>query len=545
MPDAHDLIREYEMLVGQRGTWETHWQDIAEVVLPHSREFTTIREEKGSKRQDKVFDSTAPIALERFGAALDSLLTPRAQKWHRLRATLPELNEDIEVMRWFDAVNDLLFRYRYVTSANFEGEIGKTRLQLGAFGTGALFIDEASVRGFRYSGLHLADLFFAVNHQGIVDTVFRRIQMTAHAARMKPEWEGLLPDKIMKCTNPYIDYEFLHVVKPRMDYDPTRADFMGMPYASYYISMEGKVMLDEGGYNQFPYSISRYTQAPRETYGRSPAMAALPDIRMLNEMSKSDIRAVHKLVDPPLLIHDDGILGAGSMSVNLDPGQINYGGVSPDGRQLIQPLQTGARVDIADSKMDQRRRAINDTFLVTLFQILVDQPSMTATEALIRAREKGELLGPTLGRQQSEALGPMIEREIGILERQGLIPEMPGLLIEAEGEYDIVYDSPLNRLQRSEELIGISRTLETIAPFAQADPNVLRIFNTQEIVKIAADINGVPAKVLRSDDELEAMMQSEAAANQEAQTLQQIPVAASAAKDLAQAQALLREPVAV
>ena len=45
-------------------------------------------------------------------------------------------------------------------------------------------------------------------------------------------------------------------------------------------------------------------------------MMALPDIKMLNEMAKTDIRAVHKLIDPPILLHDDGILGGGATTVN-------------------------------------------------------------------------------------------------------------------------------------------------------------------------------------------------------------------------------------
>ena len=155
-------------------------------------------------------------------------------------------------------------------------------------------------------------------------------------------------------------------------------------------------------------------------------MMALPDVKMLNEMAKTDIRAVHKLVDPPLLLHDDGIMGNGAMQINMTPGGINFGGVNRDGRQLIQPLQTGSRVDINEQKMEQKRNAIDDAFLVTLFQILVETPRMTATEALIRSQEKGMLLTPTMGRQESEALGPLIEREIELLMTNGQLPPMLG-----------------------------------------------------------------------------------------------------------------------
>jgi hypothetical protein len=77
------------------------------------------------------------------------------------------------------------------------------------------------------------------------------------------------------------------------------------------------------------------------------------------------------------------------------------------------------------------RAIINDSFLVTLFQILIDSPQMTATEVLQRAQEKGALLSPTMGRQQSEFLGPTIERELDVLAQQGMIPPMPAILQQA------------------------------------------------------------------------------------------------------------------
>ncbi len=118
------------------------------------------------------------------------------------------------------------------------------------------------------------------------------------------------------------------------------------------------------------------------------------------------MRAAHKIVDPPLLLQEDGVLQA----FNTRPGALNYGGVNERGEQMVRPLETGARVDIGMDMMDQRRKVINDAFLITLFQILVEAPNMTATEAMLRAQEKGALLAPTMGRQQSEMLGPMIER---------------------------------------------------------------------------------------------------------------------------------------
>lgn len=542
MKDATDLIRTYENLKGLRGTWEQHWEEIAERILPRQMGFVGQRTD-GEKRTQKIFDSKPQIALERFGAVMDSLLTPRQQRWHNLRTTNEELNRDFEVRDWFYKVNNILYQARYEPRANFAGQNFERWISTGAFGTGALFIDyDTKNPGLRYRCVNLRDLFMLENHQGVIDTVYRLFQYTARQA-VQAFGEKNLPESILKCLEqPNMvnkKHDFLHCVKPRTDYMPGRMDSRGRPWASYYICLKDKVVVQEGGYTTFPYSVSRYVTAPDEVYGRSPAMNALPDIKMLNEMSRTDIRAVHKLIDPPILLHDDGILGNGAITVNMKPGGLNPGGVDRNGRQMIQPFSTGARVDINEAKMEQRRASIDDAFLVTLFQILIETPRMTATEALIRAQEKGMLLTPTMGRQQSEALGPMIERELDLLAANRMLPPVPDILHEAGGEYEIVYDSPMSRMQRAEELVGVQRTMELLAPFAQINPDVLDIFDPDALATLTAEVSGVPTPVLRSTEAVQQIRAQRAQQQQAAMQAQMAQPIAAAMKDVAQANSLL------
>lgn len=530
-----EVIREHEEMAGNRGVWEEHWREIAERVLPRENWFQASDKTPGDKRTEKVFDATAGLALERFAAAMESMLTPRTMRWHKLTTSDPFLAEDQSVKEYLDAVTDILFRVRYSPRANFASQVHENYMSLGAFGSGALFTDDIVGVGIRYKSIHLSEIFFSENHAGVVDKVHRKFEMTARQAAERWGSENL-PEKIRAALEktPERKFEFLHCVKPNLERNPRRRDYRGMPFVSYYVSMEERMMLQEGGYNSFPYAISRYVTAPKEVYGRSPAMTVLPDIKMINEMSKTVIRAAHKIVDPPLLLQEDGVLQA----FNTRPGALNYGGVDDQGRQVVQPLQSNARVDIGMEMMEQRRRVINDAFLITLFQILVETPNMTATEAMLRAQEKGALLAPTMGRQQSEMLGPLIERELDILGRAGILPPMPDALIERGGEVDIEYVSPLNRSQRAEEGVAILRTLEAVTPLAQLDPSVMMIFKADEIARQLADINGVPAKIMRSPQELEAMMEEQRQQAEAQALLQAAPIAASSAKTLAETAAV-------
>jgi len=526
-----EIMRDYEQMQSARGVWEEHWREIAERVLPRQNWFAASDKTPGEKRTEKIFDATAGLALERFAAAMESMLTPRTMKWHKLKTSNVALLDNIQVQAYLDEVTNILFQVRYNPKANFASQVHETYMSLGAFGTGAIFIDDIPGTGIRYKSINLSEIYVAENHVGVVDKVVRKFPFTARQAAQKWGYERM-PDKIKTALEkqPEREFEFLHCVKPNMDKQASRRDYRGMDWLSYYVCHEARMIMSEGGYNSFPYAVSRYVTAPKEVYGRSPAMTVLPDIKMINEMSKTVLRAAHKIVDPPLLLQEDGVLQA----FNTRPGALNFGGVDEQGRQVVQPLQTGARVDIGMDMMEQRRKVINDAFLITLFQILVESPNMTATEAMLRAQEKGALLAPTMGRQQSEMLGPLIERELDILARAGVLPAMPEVLREAGGDVEIEYVSPLNRAQRAEEGVAILRTLEAVAPLAQIDPSVMMIFKPEEIARELSEINGVPAKILRSQEEVEEMKAAQAQQAEAQAILQAAPVAANSAKTLAE-----------
>jgi hypothetical protein len=531
---AREVIKRHEMLAGDRVNWESHWQEIAERVLPRmSREFQSLGvRTPGEKRTELMFDSTAALGLERFSSVLDSMITPQGSKWHRLRASVPALNKSPRVLRYFDEVTDILFRYRYAPRANFVSQNLENWLSLGAFGTGGVFVDRLAGGGLRYKAINLAEWFFLENHQGQIDTAHRKFRMTARQVMQKfTKDSDNIPERVARLASdrPEDEVEFIHCVKPRSDLDPTRMDYRGMAYTSYYVCLEGPTMVREEGYSTFPVPVSRYVTAPGEVYGRSPAMMVLPNIKVLNEQKKTALKVGHRLADPIILAHDDGVLDMFS----LTPGTQVPGGIDAQGRKLVASLDMpNGQLPALDKMMEQERMVINDAFLVSLFQILVQTPSMTATEVLERTREKGMLLAPTMGRQQSEYLGPLIERELDVLARDGLLPQMPQELVEAAGDYTVQYDSPLSRTMRSEEASGFMRWLETSLNVAAQtqDPSALDWVDFDTAQPELADILAVPNRWVATSEQVAEKRQGRQQAGQTQQLIQSLPGIAAMAK---------------
>lgn len=524
---ANEVIEDFNRQAGHRYNEESHWREIAERFIPNHREAfnnsTTHAAEltKGNKRMEYIFDSAPITALGRFAAICDSLLTPQNTVYQRISADNSDLAKIRRVKLYFEDTTNILFKFRYASKANFKSQNNQIFQGLGAFGSSSMFTDDAdSGRGFRYKACHLSEIFFVENHQGIVDKVFRHFPLTARQAVQK--FGENCPKEIqdIEKKDPMKYFFFIHRVQPNTDRDPQRLDAKGMMYESIYVCKEHKCVVQEGGYNTLPYQASRYNKAPGETYGRSPAMEALPSNKTLQEMKKTYLKVGHRISDPVLLLHDDGVLD----NVDLTPGSQNWGGVDANGRPLVQTLPTG-NYNVSKDMMDSEKSAINDAFLISLFQILTENPQMTATEVIERTREKGILMNPTFGLIQSEYLDPLAERELDILSRQGLLPEMPPELLEAEGEYKITYDSPMSRALKSEETSAIFRALEWAMGMATTtgDPAWLDPFDAEAIVPEVSYNLGVPTRYMRSLEKLQSMRAARAETAQAQEDIQRAP----------------------
>lgn len=531
-------LAQLTLLKNDRWAFEEQWNEVVDRVLPRHPGFNRGKRQPGTVRTSKMFDATASLGLRHFSAAMDSMITPRTQKWHGLKPETEDLADDPNVKAYLEQVTNVLFTMRYRWRAAFQQNMGEVYTSLGAFGSGGLMIeDSVSRNGALYRRVPIQRLYFAENDQGVVDKAYMCWPLTVRQAARKFGKQNLPvgmanllerePEKV---------FDFLHVVQPRFDRDVTKVDPQNMPFESLWIAIEGGKIVNRGGFRTFPVPVARFYADDDSQYGASPAMDALPDINMVNEMERTNIKGAQKAVDPPLLLPEDGALEG----FDLRSGSLNWGGMDDKGNELVKPLLTGQRVDIGIEYTNQKREVINLAFYVNLFQILVDSPQMTATEVLQRAQEKGILLAPSMGRVQSDMLGSMIEREIDIAYHAGLLPPMPDELIEAGGGVSVEYDSPLNRAMRAEEGISVLRWQQASAPFIQADPKAARVMNSEQIVRGLADIYSVPSKFVNTEEVVQKQDQADQQQAQAAALLQAAPVAAGAAKDLADATATVQ-----
>ena len=527
------LKRRFDKLKANRQNWETHWQEVADYMLPRKADVTKTRS-KGDKRTELIFDSSPLQSVDLLAASLHGMLTNPSTPWFTLRYKDQEIENDDEAKLWLESATDAM--YVAFNRSNFQQEIFELYHDLITFGTACMFVQDDDEDTLKFSTRHINEIYIAENEKGKVDTVYRLFKMSVRAAFQQFGEAISTSTKGLITKDPYEEISILHAVYPRNDFDPKKQDRKNMPFESVYMEYKNLNELSVAGFKEFPFVVPRYLKASHEIYGRSPAMTALPDVKMLNEMSKTTIKAAQKQVDPPLLVPDDGFL----LPVRTVPGGLNF--YRSGTRDRIEPLNIGANNPLGLNMEEQRRNSIRNVFYVN--QLMMQQgPQMTATEVIQRNEEKMRLLGPVLGRLQSELLKPLIDRCFAIMVRKNVFPQAPEII--SGRDVEIEYVSPLAKAQKSTELQSIIRGIEIMGQLANVAP-VFDYINFDNLVKHLTNIIGIPQKVLKTNSEVLAEREAKQEQAQQMQEMQQLQQVAKAGGDIAPlAKALPQEAQAV
>lgn len=475
----------------------SHCQEVAEYIFPIRASFNTERTE-GDKRNQKILDSTGSLGHQTLASGMHGMASNPASQWFTIKTDDEELNENDKVRTWLTDVTDRMFARMHSTQSSITTHLHELYLDLAAFGTAVMFIgqtDEEILFQTRFLGECVID----ENAEGRVDTVIRSFKMTARQVVQK--WgEAASEDTKKFVLDGKLDQkiDLLHAVFPRSDRDE-RETPDNMPFASIYLERKGEHKLQEGGFEEFPYAVPRWFKAAGEKYGRSPAMTALADVKMLQQMMATTIKAAQKSADPPLLVPHGDVIGP----VRTVPGGLTF--YRPGSGSMIQPLVTGANFNLSFEMMRDVRQRIASAFYVDQLQFSFDT-KMTATEVMQRTEERMRLLGPILGRMESELLGPIITRVFGIMTRAGEFPPQPE---ELDGvEWRVEYTSPLALAQRSQRVDRAIMMITAAAPVAQFDPGVFARFNSEDFLPWIASTLGVDPELVLDDEEFAAKQQA-------------------------------------
>ena len=142
------------------------------------------------------------------------------------------------------------------------------------------------------------------------------------------------------------------------------------------------------------------------------------------------------------------------------------------------------------------------------------------------------LLGPVLGRLQSELLQPLISRSFNLLFKNNKFSQPPETV--SDEEIEIEYVSPLAKAQKTQELSSVMRGIEIFGSLQNVAP-VFDYLDIDGLVDHVKEVLGLPAKVMRSAAEVQKIQQEKQQQQIEQAELQQAQQVAESAGKIAPA----------
>lgn len=504
-PEA--IIKRQEKCDARKENWRNIYEECYEFALPQRNLYDGHYEGRtpGQQKMDRVFDSTAINATQRFANRIQSALFPPYRTWCSLQpgTNIPDDRKE-EINAALDIYEQRMFAV--LRQTNFDLAMSEFLLDL-CVGTAVMLIQpgDADVP-VRFTAVPQYLVSFEEGPHGTVDNVYRKLRIRGEA--IQRQWpDAEIPQDLQREIEK----------KPDAEIDLIEATVFNTEediYCYHLIWPKGKPV-SELVYRTMdvsPWIVSRFMKVPGEVYGRGPLVTALPDIKTLNKVKEMVLSNASLAISGVYTAADDGVLNP--QTIRITPGAIipvaRNGGAQGES---LRPLRTASDFNVS-------QLVIND-LVMNIKKMLYDDSlppdnmsARSATEIVQRMKELSQNLGSAYGRLITEAMTPIVRRILYVMDDQGLI-DLP---LKTDGlEVKIAPTSPLAQAQNMEDL-------EKVLQFAQltqaAGPAGQIALNQDEMVDYIAEQLGIPQRVVNSKEQrqqIAAEMQQQMMAMQQQQ----------------------------
>lgn len=526
--DINYYMARLQYLTMKREPYDPKWNEIAVFADSRNAYFRVKRSNGDMSQLIPKMDDTAQTNLPIYAAVLNSMLTPQAYIWHKLVFFDEETQKKYGPQ--LDMENKFLYNRRYSAYSNFTSAMNECYMSGGAFGHAIMQIDpDYKHKCIGYHSLPVQEFYIDKDAFGFVNVFYRKVEYTVrNLLSIFPEYmpEKYKDRKDLKWMDDKIT--LVHAVEPSME--------KSGKYHSTYIDVTNRAIIEESEMKYCPYLCFRSSVFPSsdDPYGFSPIMSVLPSIKALNSLQFNFMKQTDLVGQPTLLTNSD-IIDARKVAAS---GTVIEGGIDDEGRPMVVPLKAYGDLPQMDYVIKKYQDTIETALLSKYMALMSDTQSRSATDAMIKANERANLVAPSGDRISREFLLPMIEAELIIYGEMNILPQMPAELGNINNEFDIILDNPLLKGQRMDSANSAVQLMQYISQFATVDGNVANSINMDSLVRYLQETMNVPAHVMNTPQQTEAITEEKAQATQLQQMADAAPGVGSAIKDIAEAKAM-------
>ncbi len=501
-----ELLGIHQALTAQKAPWEQWWEKLRDHVLPRRLTADEQVSLPNAEGLDRMTDTTAVEACQKLASGHMSYITPSHDVWFKWSAPDDEGGDEAEA--WYNQCSEIALRE--LSLSNFYTEIHECFLDRVALGTGSLFTGITSDGRLRFTNIPCGQFCCAENSDGRVDTYTREFTYTAHQARTMFGEKALGPRgrEMLERGNPYnATLRFLHIVRPRSRRNGRRTHAAHMPYESVYISLDDKLIVEEGGYMEFPYLVTRFLKWGDGPYGLAPGRMCFPAIKQAQFLNRI-LDTLAELAAFPRILELANQIG----EIDLRAGGRTI--ITPEAASLHLPREWGTqgRYDVGLDRLTQKQDAIRRAFYLPMLELWSGHHgNMTATEVMARENERVLMFSPSFTLFVSD-LYPTMERIFALLFRMGRFPKPPVAVLRTgpRGELTVreprvVYQSRIALVLRRLQNDGMDRSLQRLNLMQQSAPDLADHLDWDYCFRNAARVDGAPERMLRPLKDVQRM----------------------------------------
>lgn len=474
------LALNFKKAKNKRDEFEDYWEECYSYIISNRNLGLNYK----NKTSNHIFDGTASDAVDQLAASLISELTPPWSTWFGLTPG-KEVNEDAlaEMNPLLDAAEKVI--QTNFDRSNFNVEIHQCYLDLVISGNATLLFEEGEIgdaSAFKFKAIPIEEMYLDESENGKLDITFRKTEMNIKNIINRFD-DVILPKKLEKelRNNDEKKVGVIEAVFPDNKLGYSYTAFIEDEYNEFTTPGE-YIVLKEGNFANSPFINFRWTKTSGETYGRSPVMKALPDIKTANKVVELILKNASIAVTGIWQADDDGVINPAN--IELKPGVIIPKAVGSEG---LTPLKTASNFDVSALVLEDLRARIRHALLAD--KLAPISQKMTATEVLERSAEMSKILGSTYGRLQSELLNPIIGRAVNILKRRG---EIPNILLDNKN-VELKYKSPLAKIQANKDAENALSWINAVSSLGEQAKEVV---NFKEAAKWLGNTLGVPQSLI-------------------------------------------------
>jgi hypothetical protein len=501
-----------------RRTVEPLWQEISDYLLP---QFSNWKFESRFGEHhpigDKIFDGSAIAAHSRLADGIFGWLVSPTIPWLAFEPLDPNDREDHTFMKYLKDLE--MYLYDVFNRSNFYDSMAEDIRNSSGIGTSIMTIEDAEPLGRPiYTPLHPREGFISENRWREADTLFRQYEVTPR--QFLEEFKDVYTDKkqIKEISEKRGNIVLLHAVYPNLEFIDDGGLKLGenKRYKSVHKIVSGvdkprsqeTTILKVSGMDERRFEAHRFSRSSGMVYGRSPAMDAIYDIKMLNVQAKTMADVAQLAARPPVQTSE---MMKGKL--RIAPGGITYG-MDP-----VAPIMTNFSYPIGIDAMQRREQIIKEHFKTEFFQSISQLQNTardrTATEVMEIKAEAAAVMGSIVGRFQSERLDPMIRMTMLIEKEAKRLPPFPEG-VDPEKVFALKFVGPLAQSQNKYLRVnGIVNGLGKAIEFSMASqrPDLLMNFDLDWAIRELATSNGynpqgfIPVKEVQKQRQAQAEQQ--------------------------------------